>query len=394
MNILFLSFYYEPDLSAGSFRNTALVEALVPQLPKGSRVDVITTLPNRYAGFSAEAPAVEETEGVRVRRVSLPAHQSGMVDQSKAFMTFASQARKLAKHENYDLVYASSSRLMTAVLGAYMAKRKQVPLYLDIRDIFVDTIKDVLPSKVAFVMKPLFSMVEHWAVAKANRVNVVSAGFKPYFQARYDDLNLALFTNGIDDEFLRVQPKGDVKSDSQEGEPATILYAGNIGEGQGLHHIIPALADRLKGRAKIKIIGGGGRLTKLTQAMASSEGEVELCKPLPRAELIEQYQQADVLFLHLNDYDAFKKVLPSKLFEYGAMGKPILAGVGGYAAEFVSENIDNAALFAPCDVDGAVRAFESLKLETRPRVKFVAKFARVNIMRDMAADVIATLEHR
>ena len=43
----------------------------------------------------------------------------------------------------------------------------------------------------------------------------------------------------------------------------------------------------------------------------------------------------DVLFLHLNDYSAFRKVIPSKIFEYAATGKPIVAGVSGYAAEFL-----------------------------------------------------------
>ena len=111
-----------------------------------------------------------------------------------------------------------------------------------------------------------------------------------------------------------------------------------------------------------------------------------------REELIDAYRSADVLFLHLNDYNAFKKVLPSKLFEYASLGKPILAGVGGYAAEFVAHHIENAAVFAPCDVEGAVRAFDSLELVSRPRPTFVEKYARTNIMDAMADDIIATAE--
>ena len=50
----------------------------------------------------------------------------------------------------------------------------------------------------------------------------------------------------------------------------------------------------------------------MVQALAE-EGvtNVELIPPLNRDRLIEAYQAANVLFLHLNDYDAFKKVLPS-----------------------------------------------------------------------------------
>ena len=114
-----------------------------------------------------------------------------------------------------------------------------------------------------------------------------------------------------------------------------------------------------------------------------------LLDPVKRTELIELYRAADVLFLHLNDYPAFKKVLPSKLFEYAALGKPVWAGVGGYAARFVEEHIDNAAVFAPCDVDDAARAFEALNPVTRARPDFVARFRRDVIMARMSRDVLS-----
>ena len=390
MNILFLSFYYEPDLSAGSFRNTALVKALLAQLPEGSHVDVITTLPNRYSTFSAVALELEEENGVRIHRVALPSHKSGMLDQSKAFLSFARQASRLSSGKEYDLVYGSSSRLMTATLGAWFARRMKVPLYLDIRDIFVDTIKDVLPRKLAVVMKPVFSLVERWTIRRATKINVVSEGFVPYFRKRYGNLDLSSYTNGIDDEFLHVQPT-DAECSDPPSEPPTLLYAGNIGEGQGLHNIIPGLAERLVGKANFKLVGAGGRLEQLKQAMDSKPStNVSINAPVQRSELIAEYKNADVLFLHLNDYEAFKKVLPSKLFEYAAMGKPILAGVSGYAAEFVERYIDNAAVFPPCDVDEAVVALNKLNLQDRPRTAFVNQFSRRNIMRKMATDIIST----
>ncbi|MEX1056443.1 MAG: glycosyltransferase, partial [Natronospirillum sp.] len=137
MKVLLLSFYFKPDLSAGSFRNTALVESLQNVLPGGSEVHVVTTLPNRYSGFSVEALEEELSPGLIVKRVNLPAHESGMADQSRAFLAYAREVRKFVKRREYDVVFASSSRLMTAVLGAWVARRLDVPLYLDIRDIFV-----------------------------------------------------------------------------------------------------------------------------------------------------------------------------------------------------------------------------------------------------------------
>ncbi len=115
---------------------------------------------------------------------------------------------------------------------------------------------------------------------------------------------------------------------------------------------------------------------------------VELLPPLRRQQLIEAYQAADVLFIHLNDYEAFRKVLPSKVFEYGAMGKPIWAGVSGYAADFIRAELENAAVFHPCDAEAAERVFDQLQLCNTPRERFVAKFARANISAEMAADIL------
>lgn len=388
MKILVLSFYFPPDLSAGSFRATALVDSLLVQLPAGAEVDVVTSAPNRYHSFTADAPEHERRGPVSITRIALPSHRSGMVDQSKAFFAFARGAMT-AGAPRYDIVFATSSRLMTAVLGAWMARRTHARLYLDIRDIFVDTIKDVAAGPLAWLTKPFFKLLERWAVSRADRVNLVSRGFAGYFEPRYPSTRFSYFTNGIDDEFLsdaRMPPR--VAGD--RSRPLTVLYAGNLGEGQGLHTILPELARRMGPGVRFQIIGDGGRKRALEQALAAQEvTNVELRTPVVRTELLELYRAADVLFLHLNDYDAFKRVLPSKIFEYAAMGKPMWAGVSGHAADFIRDEVSNAAVFQPCDVDGAVRSFGELTLTDAPRTEFLARYSRSRISREMAEDILS-----
>lgn len=387
LKILVLSFYYTPDLCAGSFRAAALVDALLNCLPPNSQIDIVTTLPNRYSSFSVDAPAIEYHPGLHVRRIALPVHQSGMIDQSKAFLTFYRQAMKHVEGRDYDLVFGTSSRLMTAVMAARVAKKKKAFLYLDIRDIFVDTVKDVLPRHLALAIKPVFSWLENWAVKRADKVNLVSRGFEGYFNKRYPRQQPSFFTNGIDAEFLNTA-RVTAQNSSQNAGLVTVLYAGNLGEGQGLHAILPALAKKLYGRAVFRVIGDGGRKEALCRALAEAGVEnVILRPPVKRDVLIQEYLKADVLFLHLNDYDAFKKVLPSKIFEYAAMGKPVWAGVSGYPAEFIEAEVANAAVFRPCDVDDAVAAFQRLELKDTVRIDFIRKFSRVNIMQAMAADI-------
>lgn len=386
MKILFLSFYFSPDLSAGSFRSSSLVDALLSGWSETVEIEVITTLPNRYRSFLEEAPEVEKLPNLTIRRIKIPRHNSGMLDQSKAFVAYAKGVEKIIVDRNYDLVYATSSRLMTAILGARIARKLKAPLYLDIRDIFVDTIGDVLPHKVGRVAAPFFSMLERYAVSSAGKVNLVSAGFLPYFQKRYPQFEFELFTNGIDAKFLEAKPKQCLESKNGE---LTVVYAGNIGEGQGLHAIVPELALKFSGKLFFKIVGDGGRAQELASALKFSGCKnVVLLQPVKRDELIAIYQSADVLFLHLNDFDAFKKVLPSKVFEYAATGKPIWAGVAGYAAAFITSKIQNSAVFPPCNIDAAVSSFDDLEFVTRQRKGFIHEFSRDRIMQKMAATLI------
>jgi len=387
MHVLLLSFYFPPDLSAGSFRMEALVAALQQRLGADARITVITTRPNRYGSFEAQAPATEVRGGLTVHRIDLPPHQGGMRDQARAFATFAWEARRRVVRERPDVVVATTSRLMTGVLGAWAARSRKAPLYLDIRDIFVDTIGDVLPRRATWLLKPLFAAVERWAVRSAAQVNLVSPGFLPYFQPRYPGRSFSVLSNGVDDAFLEHRPV----QESPEGpalSPVHVLYAGNLGEGQGLHHILPALARQMGDAVRYTVVGDGGRRAQLEVALAAlPRHAVTLLPPVPRAKLIELYEQADVLFVHLNDLPAFEKVLPSKLFEYAATGKPIWAGLAGFPAQFTRQAIENAAVFNPCDAAGAMDAFRTLQLHTSDRSAFVDKYRRTYIMSRMADDI-------
>jgi hypothetical protein len=381
--ILVLSFYYQPDLCAGSFRCKAFVDELAKLK---AHIHVVTTSPNRYESFKVDADKFNMSDNITINRINVPRHNSGMIDQVRSFYSFYKGAKKLTAKNEYDIVFATSSRLFTAFLGARISRKKQIPLYLDIRDLFVDTISNIFSFKIAFLIRPILSAIENYSFTSAKKINLVSKGFLPYFEEHYADIPLSFFTNGIDKEFIQASRTYDIK---WVPKPIIdILYAGNIGEGQGLHKIIPQIAGRLKERIHFKVIGAGGLVQKLREEIAEFKlVNVELVSPMSRESLIQEYINADVLFLHLNDYEAFQKVLPSKLFEYGAMNKPILAGISGYSEKFVKLEISDCAVFSPTDSEDAIKKFESLGHSIKPRVKFIKKFDRENIMREMAKDI-------
>ena len=83
-----------------------------------------------------------------------------------------------SRNKKYDLIYASSSRLMTAFLGSLISNIKRIKLYLDIRDIFIDTIVDVIPKKYSPLVNLIFNLIEKFSINRTNHINLVSYGFK------------------------------------------------------------------------------------------------------------------------------------------------------------------------------------------------------------------------
>jgi glycosyltransferase involved in cell wall biosynthesis len=113
--------------------------------------------------------------------------------------------------------------------------------------------------------------------------------------------------------------------------------------------------------------------------------------PVSRTELMVYYYKADILFLHLNDVPAFRRVLPSKIFEYAALGKPIVAGLGGFSAKFLEEEIPYASLFEPGDIQGGyeatIRAIDTV-VPNDVGDQFVKKYSRASIMDKMAKHIL------
>jgi len=384
MKILVLTFYYEPDLCAGSFRSRAFINSLKNKLPPDASVDILTTMPNRYQSYYKKALPFEQNGNINIRRVRIPVHKSGFIDQAKAFGYYFFSTLKWIRSKKYDAVYATSSRLFTAFLGAVAARKNGAYLYLDIRDIFTDTMKSLLaPSKWLF-LSPFFYGIERFTLRSANKVNLVSQGFDTYFKKISEHKRFVNFTNGIDSEFLNVSYKKKRKTVKK-----IITYAGNVGKGQGLENLIPAIARELYTTCEFWIVGDGGMRSILADALNKNEiKNVKLIQPVNREELISIYGDSDYLLLHLNDFSAFEKVLPSKIFEYAVTEKPILAGVKGYPREFLQTNLEGVMAFDPCSPEDFLNKFYKFKPLYSCRETFIENFSRRSIMDCMADDFL------
>lgn len=390
MKLVFISFFYPPDLCAGSFRASALVSSLEKKLADSDELHIITTIPNRYGSHQVTAPAKEVHGKVTIYRLNIPPH-SGTKSQVRSFIVYFFKTVKLCSSLKPDFLINTNGRMMSGLLTSLLSVIYRCGYYIDIRDIFSETISDIYTEKnktLASMFKWLFSGIEKFVLGRAKGVNVVSKAFTEYYEnLGIDTKHWDSFPNGIDKEFLL----GDATS-TPESDICKIVYAGNIGKGQGLEKIIPEVAQKLGEKFQFIIVGDGGIKHLLVKEISIRKIQnVELKLPVNRNELIKIYQSASILFLHLNNIPAFLRVLPSKIFEYTAMQKPIVAGLDGYSAEFLNKEVAHSFVFLPGDVNkctALIRHASSKLIDVEQVDKFIYKYSRQRIMDGLSDSIL------
>jgi glycosyltransferase involved in cell wall biosynthesis len=385
--LLFFSFYFTPDLSAGSFRNTTLLESIEAHSGDELRKVIITTKPNRYREFRSLSKAYERKGPIEIYRIQIPDHQSGIIDQIRAYIIYFLRGLKIALKYSPDLVYASTGRLFTGFMASIYSRIKLTNLFLDIRDIFLDTITDIYRKSILkYFLHPAISIIELFTINSSQNVNLISRGFQGYFFEKYPSKSYTYFTNGIDSIFLNKahSPLSSPKSDN------IIVYAGNIGEGQGLHIFIPGLAKLLPEYSFI-IIGDGGAKQKLVDKI-NGLSNIHILPPMNRDNILDYYYRAKYTMIHLNKNQAFMKVLPSKMFELGAIDRPILAGIDGYASEFAIKNVKECLIVKPGDFAEAASLIRNHNYVPIFREKFKKKYSRLCINDKMAESILTYIQ--
>ena len=135
LKIIFFTFYYPPDLCAGSFRAVALAKALSAKMEGGDELHIVTTHPNRYASHKVKAKDLEIDGKITVHRIAVPSHQSGMFAQARTFAVYAVTAHRLAIKVAPDFLIGTTGRLMTGVLTGASAFWLRKRYFIDLRDI-------------------------------------------------------------------------------------------------------------------------------------------------------------------------------------------------------------------------------------------------------------------
>jgi glycosyltransferase involved in cell wall biosynthesis len=367
MNLLFLTDNFPPEVNAPATRT---YEHCCAWKQQGVKVTVITCAPNFpkgevFPGYRNKLWQREEMDGITVIRVwSYIAPNAGFAKRIFDYISYAMMALVASWFIKTDLIVATSPQFFTAVAGYLASVTKRKPWVMEVRDLWPESIRAVgaVPGKAKWLDR--MEKVELFLYRKATKVVVVTHAFKENIRRRgINPEKIEVVTNGVLKENFpaRTQDTTLVEKLGLAGK-FVVGYLGTHGMAHNLDFILNC-APAAPPNVHFLFIGGGARKQHLEERV-QREGPVNvtMLPSVPKTEIARYISITDIALVPLRRSDTFKTVIPSKIFENAAMGKPILLGVEGESQEII-ERYGAGLCFTPEDESDFLRQLNRLATE-------------------------------
>jgi glycosyltransferase involved in cell wall biosynthesis len=205
-----------------------------------------------------------------------------------------------------------------------------------------------------------------------------------------DPRKIEIVHNGIDTSLFVPGPRDNaVRREFGWGDRFVLLYLGTHGMCHGLDRVVEA-AHALRDRDEFRFVfvGEGAEKDALkAQTRRLSLANVDFVDQQPKARVLQFYAACDLGLVTLRDTPLFQEVLPSKIFEYLGMERPILVSVDGEARHLV-ESSGGGRFVPPENVPAMVDAILAAHRD-REQLAAGAKEARRYVLERFDRDRLA-----
>lgn len=334
-HILVISQYFYPE----QFRINDICKTWVKN---GYRVTVVTGIPNYpegkfYNGYSFNKKRKEMWKGVEIIRLPIIPRGNSSIQLMLNYISFVVSGFFWSKFSKLkpDLVFTFEVSPMTqALLGSWFSKRKSIPNFLYVQDLWPENLEIVAGVKNKVILKIINKMVD-FIYSSATEIFTTSPSFvdsivnreikveasKVHYWPQYAEEFYIPKVKNINSNFFK------------------IAFTGNIGYAQGLN-ILPDVAVKLNSDRYQFVIVGEGRYKEQLQ-MEIKEKKVEsnfifIARQNPE-NIPDILAECDVAYLSFSNNELFNKTIPAKLQSYMACGMPILASAKGEVKKIVND---------------------------------------------------------
>jgi colanic acid biosynthesis glycosyl transferase WcaI len=354
VHILYVSQYFPPEMGAPSARVHELSREWVRL---GHEVTVLTAFAHHPTGIKARQDRGvltrrETIEGINVIRTYVYATPNkGTFKRMLSYASFMLSAMTigLLRVQRPDVVIATSPQLLCAVAGYFLARSLRVPFVFEVRDLWPESILAVEALNDSAFIRALKG-VAHYLYKHSERIVTVGEGYRQGIHSRYGipEQSMEVVRNGIDTSLFVPGPRdNEVRREHGWGDRFVTMYVGTHGMAHGLHHVLEAAKALREEPDKVFVfVGEGAEKDNLKRLAAQWQlSNVQFIDQQPKARIPLFYAACDLGLVSLRDTALFQEVLPSKIFEYMGMAKPILLNVAGEARQIVEAA--SAGLYVP-----------------------------------------------
>lgn len=405
MTILFLTDNFPPEFNAPATRT---FEHCKEWVKNGNKVIVITGFPNFpmgkvYEGYRNSLYKKETIEGINIVRVwTFIAPNKGKVKRSLDFLSFAFSSFVAGLFIKCDIIIATSPQFFTALSGFALSVFKRKPWIMEVRDLWPESIQAVDAIKTSFIIRWL-EKLEIFLYRKATRLLVVTDSFKENIISRgipAEKINVV--KNGVDiSRFTRRKKNVTILHNLNLHDRFIIGYIGTHGLSHGLDFIVRSAAKIQDTKIIFLFIGDGAEKQMLIKRSRELRLQnVMFIDPVPKHEVPEYLSIIDVALVPLRKSTTFESVIPSKIFECAAMGKPIFLGLKGETQKII-DHYAAGICFEPEDETDFLNKLSTLKNNIELQMVDYAKgctdlahdFDRKKLAKDMEHVLKDVLSH-
>jgi glycosyltransferase involved in cell wall biosynthesis len=339
--VLYLSQWFPPENGAVGLQVAHALKA------RGHDVEVLTGFPNYpggklAAGYRLAPYRREVMEGVTVHRVYLyPSHDRSSRGRALNYVSFflSCLAFLLVKGRGYDVIYVYHPPIMPAFAAALSGLLTRRPFIVEVQDLWPDSVATAGmsgASAIARILGPICRFVYERAAIVLGQSHGMARRLVERGAAQR---KTGVVFNWANEEAARATGRHETRDPAFEGR-FNFVFAGNLGAVQALEVLVEAAitAAHAEPRIRLTLIGDGTERARLEALVSQSGGDaVQILDAVPVSQIGDVLVQADVLVVHLKDDPLFEITIPSKVQFYLAMGKPVLIGVAGEAAQIVTD---------------------------------------------------------
>jgi len=372
LKILVISQYWAPENGVPQRRWTWLTSILEAD---GHSVTVIAPPPHydrnpslsewwRSGGFRTR---IEQHEGGRtetiVRTGFFPAGRSltqRILNQAVvaiAALWVILKRPGVLKDYKPELIIGSVPALPTAVVTYLASKRFHAPYVIDLRDAWPELInerdswnsglgkpslRETLLSKGPVQFLGLVAKYAiNFSLQRASALIVTSTRLGNSLRQKFTESDSSnIKPIAVVRNVFPVESRYERRLKATESlRQLNVLYAGTLGRAQNLSNAVYAVAIAQENgyEVNLRFVGAGAARQELVRIAKALAVNVEFSSRAAAEELSEHYSWADSALVHLTDWDALKRAVPSKTYELMSCGVHISAVADGETKELVEK---------------------------------------------------------